>query len=511
MTVAAAYAARHFYLKSAEPSAERIGAALRKAIALLEMKPPVPALKSSASPEPAPELFDQYIDRLARIRVGDISAIKRELPSAINAFEVGDGSESTAIRAVAAAHGPHSKALIALDEWVRQDPASYAALLSRGIVYSSLGWHWRGGDYIPYTPKENLVEMTRFHILATDDLVPALSKTRYPVMAIAQLIGIAKAHGWKEEAKKLYMAGEQLCPSSDELFTSYQDILYTEWGSGSISAAKAFLRRAEENGVSIEARSGLMRQLINIESGYRFAIGKPDALPHAVEFSERVNTIDAWWWRSKVETSLDLHEASLKSLLRVAAKYPSLPAVMADITWVLLKLDRQDDYKLALRRTADLGSDWAQGQIIANMIWERHGEKRDWAKIRKECEDSAEMLNPSGENCIGGLYFEALGGYPKDHARAIAYFELAARQGNERAQHDYGWMLIQGMGVPSDREKGIFYVRNSARQKFEPALEKLKQLGERTDNLEWKISPSEDAKRKMERLLDRGDPWQGRH
>ena len=254
-----------------------------------------------------------------------------------------------------------------------------------------------------------------------------------------------------------------------------------------------------------------MRQLININSGNRFAIGKPDALPHAIEFSERVNTIDAWWWRSKVETSLDLHEASLNSLLRVAAKYPSSHAVMADITWVLNKLGRPDDYKLALRRTAELGSDWAQGQIIANMIWERHGEKRDWAKIRKECEVSADMLNPSGQNCIGGLYFEALAGYPKDHAKAIANFELAARQGNERAQHDYGWMLIQGMGVPPDRAKGIFYVRNSARQKFEPALGKLKQLGERTDNLEWKISPLEDAKRKMERLLDRGDAWQGQY
>ena len=75
--VVAAYAARYFYLKSAEPSSERISVALRKAIALLEAKPPVPSLKFSESREPTPELFDQYIDKLARIRAGDISTIKQ--------------------------------------------------------------------------------------------------------------------------------------------------------------------------------------------------------------------------------------------------------------------------------------------------------------------------------------------------------------------------------------------------------------------------------------------------
>ena len=124
--------------------------------------------------------------------------------------------------------------------------------------------------------------------------------------------------------------------------------------------------------------------------------------------------------------------------------------------------------------------------------------KRDWDKLRKECETSAEMLNPWGQNCVAGLFFEGLAGYPRDRAKAIAFFELAARQGNERAQHDYGWMLIQGMNVKPDREKGLFYMRNSARHKFEPALQKLKQLGERTDNLEWKANPLEDRKRDLE-------------
>ena len=70
---------------------------------------------------------------------------------------------------------------------------------------------------------------------------------------------------------------------------------------------------------------------------------------------------------------------------------------MADIAWVFRKLGHLEDAKQAMRRTADLGSNWAQGQIIADLVWERNGVKRDWDKLRKECETSAEMLNPWDE------------------------------------------------------------------------------------------------------------------
>ena len=124
---------------------------------------------------------------------------------------------------------------------------------------------------------------------------------------------------------------------------------------------------------------------------------------------------------------------------------------------------------------------------------------------------SAEMRNASGQNCVGGLYSDGLAGYPKDNVKAIKFFELAARQGNDQAQHDYAWMLIYGEGVKADRKKGLFYMRNSARQKFEPALNKLKQLGERTDNLEWQASPTDTARRNSKRSLDQGTTWTGRY
>lgn len=490
---------------------EHIGTALKKAIALLDAMPPVPALKPPAAVETAPEQFAEYVDRMAQIRRGDISAIRLNLPTALLRFEAGEGTEDQVMRAVSSAYRSHGKALPAFDEWVAMEPDSYAALVSRGIVRSRLGWHLRGGDYIPYTPKENLLEMTRLHLLAIDDLQLALSKSRYPVLAIDELISIAMAHGWKNESKKLYVAGERLSPSSSQLFLSYKPILYAEWGTGSIPAAKAFLRRAEDNGVSLEARSALMRHLLNIDSHDRFSIGKPDALPHAVEFSERYNTIDGWWWRSSVERSLSRWEDALKSLRHVAEKNPSSDEVFTDIASVLLNLNRTDDLKLAMRRAADLSNDWAQDEIISDMVWETNGAKRDWEKIRKECEASAEMLNPSGQACLGMLYLEGMAGYPKEKTKATAWYELSARQGNSRGQHDYGWMLIEGIGVTADREKGLFYMRNSARQGFSLALEKLQRLGERTDNLEWKASTAEDAKRKIERMLDRGTAWQGRY
>ena len=436
---------------SAQPAGEKqIGASLQKALALLDAMPPVSALKPPLDAVQVPKQSAVVIEQRAQIRFGDISSMRRDLPLALARFEAGAGSEHEVNNAISAAYRSNDKSLDSLDKWVAEEPGSYAALVARGIVRSR-----------------------------------ALDKSRYPVLAISELLGISKAHGWKDESKKLFLAGERLSPSSDNLFSRYSSILYGEWGTGSVAAAKAFLLRAEENGVSLEARSALTRHLANADSGWRYSIGKPDALDYAIEFSNRYDTVDAWWWRSEVESSLDRHEDALKSLRRVVEKRPDSADAIGDIAGVLRKLNRMEDFKLARRRTADLGNDWAQGQIIADMIWERNGEKRDWEKIRKECEASAEMLNPSGQHCVGGLYMDALAGYPRDNAKSVAYYELSARQGNDRAQHDYGWSLIQGSGVKQDREKGLFYLRNSARQKFEPALNKLKQLGERTDNLEW--------------------------
>lgn len=484
---------------------EQIGSTLKQAIAQLAAAPPVPALGRITDADDVPELANAYIERLKRMRSGDIADLRRELPRAILRYESGVRSENEALRLMTVVHGAYASALPALDKWVAEEPDSYAALITRGAVRSAIGWHWRGSDYIPYTPKENLAEMTRWHQLAVDDFVRALSKSRYPVFAVERLISISVAHGWQQESKKLYLAGERLSPSSDALYSAYERAVYGEWGTGSAPAAKAFLKHAEDNGVSFKVRSSLMRGLINFDSGNKYSIGEPDALPYAVVFTEKYDI--GWWRRAEVEQSEGLYEAALKSLRRAAEDSPASAELMQDITYVLNKLEREDDVKLALRRAADLGSDWAQDQIIANMIWERHGEKRDWAKIKQECEASAEILNPAGQNCVGGLYFDGLAGYPKDHAKAISYFELAARQGNERAQHDYGWMLIQGMGITEDRKKGLFFMRNSARKKFPPALDKLKQLGERTDNLEWQANWWESKSRDIKRLLDRGVEW----
>ena len=89
---------------------------------------------------------------------------------------------------------------------------------------------------------------------------------------------------------------------------------------------------------------------------------------------------------------------------------------------------------------------------------------------------------------MGGMITDGVAGFTRDNAKEIAWYELAARQGDSRAQYNYDWMLYQGMGAKQDKEKGIFYLKNSARQGFDVALKKLIAMGERTDNLEWKAS-----------------------
>ncbi len=480
--------------------------ALELAVLQLNASLPMPKLAIIPKANIAAPSAQEIIARNAKLRSGDISDFRSALTNAVANFEAGTGSDREILKVMESISRPYEAMLVALDKWVAEnEPNSiYAALIARGQMRRKFGWHARGTDYIPYTHEQNFTELSKWNKLAVEDFVAAIPKSKYPINATASLIYDAIDYSHADLKDKLYKAGEKIFPASEALFNHYSVGLFHENGGGSIPAAQAFLVRATKNGVPEDVRESVTQRLANIYAN-NYKIGEyRSALAYTIEQTKQKDNAGTWLARAEEERRAKLYEEALVSTQRALKHEPAHARALNEQAYILLQLSRPDEAKAARRLAADLGDNWAQHLIIDDLVWERNGETRDWVKIRAECEASAAMLNPTGQTCMGGMITDGVAGFTRDNAKEIAWYELAARQGDSKAQYNYGWMLYQGMGTKPDQEKGIFYLRNSARQGFDMALKKLIQLGERTDNLEWKASNWESFTRWVRRVKDRG-------
>jgi TPR repeat protein len=202
----------------------------------------------------------------------------------------------------------------------------------------------------------------------------------------------------------------------------------------------------------------------------------------AVPFAERATALDdrapRWRYRGRAERDHGVFDEALTSYARAVALEPDAYDNYAERGYVYERRGQLAEARADYEKGARLGSYYAQERVMRVYVHGELGMKRDYAAAREWCEAAAAMANPWGDFCIGGLYFDGLGGLPRDQAEAYKWFRRAAEKGHDTAQHDVGWMLVQGKGVPANREEGIEWLRKSARQGHEYAKAKLEQLGE---------------------------------
>ena len=77
---------------------------------------------------------------------------------------------------------------------------------------------------------------------------------------------------------------------------------------------------------------------------------------------------------------------------------------------------------------------------------------------------------------LGKIYREG-DGVEKDAAEALKWYSLLAKEGDGEAQFIVGEMYLAGEGTEADRDAAINWFRLAAEYDYDPALEKLKELG----------------------------------
>lgn len=89
---------------------------------------------------------------------------------------------------------------------------------------------------------------------------------------------------------------------------------------------------------------------------------------------------------------------------------------------------------------------------------------------------AAETGSPVALNKLGNMYAQGKG-CVKDMVKAASYYLAAAEKGNKYAQHNIAFCYWDGTGVRKDRETAIIWMRRSAAQGYEKAINALKTMG----------------------------------
>lgn len=363
------------------------------------------------------------------------------------------------------------------DAAVADVPSSTAAKLLRGIFLEKRAFVARGADMVSRTPGYKFDDMTILQRASSSELLRVVKDSPRPTPAVVSLLNFSRTYAHTHIATQLFDEAVRIDPQSAALFDEYIIHHDGKWGRRSIRSNGALIAKAKQNGVSSIAIDETTRLLSYVAVGRHASTRAADALVLAKRYVSANDNYDAWLWLSRVERDQGRLLESIESLKKAAAHQPTEDTPLIEMAYAFEQLSRPDEALAIYRQAAAMGSNDGERRLIDGHTGNWFGLKRDWQVIRALCEASAEKLNAAGEFCLGGLYFHALAEYPRDATIAVSWFRRAAEKHHTTAQHDLGWMLVNGMGgLAVNREEGIYLLRQSALKNFEKAHEKLKSL-----------------------------------
>lgn len=103
-------------------------------------------------------------------------------------------------------------------------------------------------------------------------------------------------------------------------------------------------------------------------------------------------------------------------------------------------------------------------------------EMKEYEKAANWYKKSAQNENMNALNNLGFLYEKGYG-VAKNERTAAELYKKSADKGHVRAQFNMGNMYEKGIGVSKNKQTAIKYYMMAAKQKYEPAIERLKKLG----------------------------------
>ncbi|NBI13247.1 hypothetical protein GVX81_06400 [[Haemophilus] felis] len=112
----------------------------------------------------------------------------------------------------------------------------------------------------------------------------------------------------------------------------------------------------------------------------------------------------------------------------------------------------------------------AQAALGEYYLQGSNGFKQDPVQGCALLEKASQSIYPSANFFLGRCYAEGLGNVKIDKPKALALFELAAKQGEWAGANNAGLMLLAGDGVPENPEKALQWFQLSANEKNTEAM-----------------------------------------
>ena len=159
--------------------------------------------------------------------------------------------------------------------------------------------------------------------------------------------------------------------------------------------------------------------------------------------------------------------------LQCAIDFGHLPS-RALMAWLLIEgregvvKDRKKAFQL-VEEGAHLGCHHCQG-VIALCYWRGYGCVVDYERSLELANKSSGSSSKYGQLMLGLLHYKGGGGLAQDHAKAVAFYRLAAAQGLDGAQSRLGSMYGSGYGVAKDYAEALRWYQLAATQGHPPAL-----------------------------------------
>ncbi|MDO4698110.1 MAG: hypothetical protein Q4A60_05470 [Pasteurellaceae bacterium] len=132
--------------------------------------------------------------------------------------------------------------------------------------------------------------------------------------------------------------------------------------------------------------------------------------------------------------------------------------------------DIQHQAEQLLLFAAENGFAGAQAQLGEYYFTGKDGFRRDLVQACSWLEKASQSIYPTANFFLGICYAEGLGNVKIDKPKALALFELAAKQGEWAAAYNLGLMLLTGDGVKENPEQALQWFQLAANEKHIDAM-----------------------------------------
>ena len=329
----------------------------------------------------------------------------------------------------------------ALDDWVKMQPASYAARTARGCFYYFQGLDARGAKFIAETPEANIRTMSFFFGKSQADLEGSLALTPKPYVNRLTLMSIARVSGSRDEEQEHYAAALKLAPQSVELRLAHMTSLEPRWG-GSYREMEAYVK---------EGRAQLKDAAAADRLAARVPAYRGDELRHKDDLAGALAQYDE-------AIALYAGAGTLCERAHVLSKLKRDAEAFADVK---LALSKMPDHRHCLSQAAYVAS---RERDAAEAI----------AMLTRVIEADPRSVHAFNQR---GWRFQQAGKMEPAYQDYLA----SARLGDGWGQLMAGKLQWAGLGTPANREEALEWLRKAAEQGHPDAKLSLKQALEQLE------------------------------